>query len=127
MDCGSCNSTDQKTLEMSPGIDQSADRLAALLAQTPEYLEFVRLAQFINLDPDVKRIITQIRNSQMLYADSSETSVDALQEELETLPAVQAYRKAESAVKALFNAVDQVISFGAGVAFAPNAVHSGCG
>jgi cell fate (sporulation/competence/biofilm development) regulator YmcA (YheA/YmcA/DUF963 family) len=123
MDC--CSSTN--TFEYAPGIDRSADELASLLAQAPEYQEFVRLAQLIHLDPDVKRISIEIRSRQMFYVDAEDKSVEALEAELETLPAVQAYRKVESAVKDLFHSVDQVISAAAGVEFAPNALPSACG
>ncbi len=131
MDCCSSSSgatcAAQITSEFAPQIDQSADRLAALIAQTPEYQEFIRLARLIHLDPDVKRLSIEIRNRQMLYADPNRAPIETLQTELETLPAVLAYRKAEAAVKALFHSVDQVISAAAGVAFAPNAVKSSCG
>lgn len=120
-----CSST--KTLEFASEIDSSAGQLAALLAQAPEYQEFIRLAQLINLDPDVRRISGEIRNHQTFYADSVGKPVEVLQAELEALPAVQVYRKAEAAVRALFHAVDEVISAAAGVEFAPNAVQSGCG
>ena len=123
MDC--CSST--QTLEFTPEIDQTANQLASLMVQAPEYQEFIRLARLINLDPDVRRISMEIHNRQMLYADANGKSIESLQAELETLPAVQAYRKAEAAVKDLFHSVDQVISAAAGVEFAPNALHSGCG
>jgi cell fate (sporulation/competence/biofilm development) regulator YlbF (YheA/YmcA/DUF963 family) len=127
MDCCSSTGAAQIAPEFSPQIDQSADRLAALLAQTPEYQEFIRLARLIHLDPDVKRLSIEIRNRQMLYANPDSAPVEALQTELETLPAVLSYRKAEAAVKDLFRSVDQLISAATGVAFAPNAVKSGCG
>jgi cell fate (sporulation/competence/biofilm development) regulator YlbF (YheA/YmcA/DUF963 family) len=90
-----CSSTNAAptTLEYSPEIDQTADQLASLMAQAPEYQEFIRLAQLINLDPDVRRILMEIRNHQIFYTDAKENSIEALQSELETLPAVQAYRK----------------------------------
>ena len=66
-----------------------------------------------------------MRSREQIDPESQE--LDALQSELEALPAVQAYRKAENAVKDLFRAADQVISAAAGVRFAPNAQHSGCG
>ncbi len=127
MDCCSSSGAAQIAPEFSPQIDQSADRLAALIAQTPEYQEFIRLARLIHLDPDVKRLSIEIRNRQMLYADPNGAPLEALQMELENLPAVLAYRKAEAGVKALFHSVDQVIGTAARVAFAPNAVKSGCG
>ncbi len=113
--------------EFSPQIDQSADRLAALIGQTPEYQEFIRLARLIHLDPDVKRLSVEIRNRQMVYADPDGGPFEALQAELDSLPAILAYRKAEAAVKHLLHSVDQVISAAAGVDFAQNAVKSGCG
>jgi len=127
MDCCSSTSAAPMALEFAPEIDHSADELASLLAQAPEYQEFIRLAQLINLDPDVKRISMEIRNHQMFYVDAEDKSVEALQAELETLPAVQAYRKVEAAVKDLFHSVDQAISAAAGVEFAPNALPSACG
>ncbi len=127
MDYCSINGPAQFGQEFSLQIDQSADRLAALLTQTPEYQEFLRLARLIHLDPDVKRLSTAIRNQQMHYADSQSATAESLEEELEALPAVQAYRKAEEAVKGLFRSVDLIIGAGTGVAFAPNAVKSGCG
>jgi cell fate (sporulation/competence/biofilm development) regulator YlbF (YheA/YmcA/DUF963 family) len=75
MDCCSSNSAAQTALKISSNIDQSADRLAALLAQAPEYQEFIRLAQLINLDPDVERISMEIRNLQMVYADREHSKV----------------------------------------------------
>lgn len=122
-----CCSSAPVVPEFSIDIEQAADRLAALLAQAPEYQEFIRLARLIHLDPDVKRLSIEIRNRQMLYADPNGAPVETLQTELETLPAVVAYRKAEMAVRSLFQSVDLMISTDAGVAFAPNAVTSGCG
>ena len=127
MDCCSSTNAAPIALEYAPEIDQSADELASLLAQVPEYQEFIRLAQLINLDSDVKRISMEIRNRQMFYADAEDNSDEALQAELETLPAVHAYRKVEAALKDLFHSVDQVISAAAGVEFAPNALPSACG
>jgi cell fate (sporulation/competence/biofilm development) regulator YlbF (YheA/YmcA/DUF963 family) len=124
-----CSST-KPTLtafETNQGIDQAAEALANLLEQAPEYQEFARLASLINLDPDVKRTLLEIRHRQMMYRSTSEKSVETLQSELETLPAMQAYHKAETALKDLFHSVDQVISAAAGVEFAPNALNSACG
>ena len=127
MDCCSSTKPTLTTFETNQGIDQAAEQLANLLEQAPEYQEFARLANLINLDPDVKRILLEIRSQQMMYRSTSEKSVETLQSELETLPAMQTYRKAESALKDLFHSVDQVISAAAGVEFAPNALNSACG
>jgi cell fate (sporulation/competence/biofilm development) regulator YlbF (YheA/YmcA/DUF963 family) len=127
MDCCSSTKPTQKVFENSQVIDQAAERLASLLEQAPEYQEFARLASLINLDPDVKRILLEIRRQQMMYTSTSEKSVETLQSELEMLPAMQAYHKAETALKELFRSVDQVISTAAKVEFAPNALNSACG
>jgi cell fate (sporulation/competence/biofilm development) regulator YlbF (YheA/YmcA/DUF963 family) len=126
MDCYS-SSSPETTLDYAPEIDQFAGQLAYLLAQAPEYLEFMRLAQTINVDPEVERISKEIRNRQMVYAEGMGKTIEALQAELETLPAVRAYRTAETAVKELFHSVDQVISAAAGVEFAANAQSKACG
>ena len=126
MDC--CSSPNlETTLAYAPEIDQSAGQLASLLSQTPEYQEFVRLTQALNLDPQVIRLSKEIRNRQMVYAEGMGKTIVALQDELESLPAVQAYRTAEDALKDLFRSVDQVISTAAGIAFGANAQPKACG
>ncbi|HEY3344331.1 MAG TPA: YlbF family regulator [Anaerolineaceae bacterium] len=124
-----CSATDipQTVIQSDPGIARSADRLAAILAQTPEFQEYTRLASLINLDPDVRRLSFALRQQRMMAFASTESSVDALQAELEDLPAIQTYHQAEAQVKELFHAVDAVISTAAGVKFAANAQNSGCG
>ena len=120
MDC--CSSNDAGTaLDYAPEIDQYTEHLANLLAQTPEYQEFVRLTQSINLDPEVIRISKELRTRQMVYAEGMGKTIVALQAEMEALPAVQAYRTAESAVRDLFHSIDQVISAAAGIEFGANA------
>ena len=99
MDCCSSTGAAQIAPEFSLQINQSADQLAALLAQAPEYQEFTRLARLINLDPDVRRLSMEIRNRQRLYIDPEDVAVEALQTELESLPAVVTFRKAEAEVK----------------------------
>ncbi|HNT53429.1 MAG TPA: YlbF family regulator [Anaerolineaceae bacterium] len=131
MDCcsSSCSSSCSSagTPNDNPQIRQTAERLAVLLKQTEEYQEFVRLASLVNLDPDVRRILLELRQQQMMYANPTRDTIESLQAELETLPAVQAYRAAEAAVKTLFHSVDRAIGAAAGVEFAPNALRSGCG
>ena len=126
MDCCSSSNPDT-TLDYAPAIDQYTDQLASLLSQTPEYQEFARLTQSLNLDPEVKRISKEIRNRQMVYAEGMGKTIQALQAELESLPTVQAYRAAESAVRDLFHSVDRVISAAAGVQFGANAQPKACG
>jgi cell fate (sporulation/competence/biofilm development) regulator YlbF (YheA/YmcA/DUF963 family) len=98
-----------------------------LLAESSEYKEFVRIADEVNGSPEVQRILMQIRTQNRGYADQNNPAIQALQEQLEALEAVQAYRKAETDVRNLLRAVDETISAAAGVAFAANAVRSSCG
>ena len=124
--CSSCSDAD----DIMGESDQAADRLALLLSQAPEYRELVRLAELIHLDPDVQRITTEMRARMMGLGEVGSEGVEAinaLRDALEALPAVQAFRRAEAAVRALFKTVEQAISAGTGVAFAPNAQRSGCG
>jgi cell fate (sporulation/competence/biofilm development) regulator YlbF (YheA/YmcA/DUF963 family) len=120
MDCCS-SSNPETTLDYAPEIDQYSDRLATLLAQTPEYQEFALKTQAIELDVEVRRVSKEIRNRQMVYAEGMGKTIQALQAELEALPAVQSYRTAETAIKDLFHSVDQVISAAAGIQFGANA------
>ncbi|HEY3313645.1 MAG TPA: YlbF family regulator [Anaerolineales bacterium] len=127
MACCSSTEAPQLALESDPEIGQSADRLAAILAQTPEFQEYTRLASLINLDPDVRRLSFALRRQRRMNFASSGDSEEALQAELESLPAIQAYHQAEARVRELFHAVDAAISTAAGVEFAVNAQNSGCG
>jgi cell fate (sporulation/competence/biofilm development) regulator YlbF (YheA/YmcA/DUF963 family) len=127
MTCCSSSGATQSTLEPALDALQFADRLAALLSESPEYLEFVRLSNLINYDPDVQRISREIRNRLMIYPEPDDAPLDMLRGELEALPAVQTFRKAEAALRDLFHAVDRVISTETGIAFAANAIKSACG
>lgn len=124
--CSSCSDADDILVDSGEAVE----RLSALLAQAPEYRELVRLAELIHLDPDVQRITAEMRARMMGLGEvggEGIESIDALRDALEALPAVQAFRRAEAAVRALFKAVEQAISAGAGMAFAENAQRSGCG
>jgi cell fate (sporulation/competence/biofilm development) regulator YmcA (YheA/YmcA/DUF963 family) len=126
-DCSSCQ-IEPVALEYNHEIDQAAERLATLLAGTPEFQEFSRLAEKINADEDVKRILSSMRFNQMGYGGvSSEETLSKLQAELEALPVVQAYQKAGTEVCTLFRSVDAVISRQAGLPFAVNAKVTSCG
>ncbi len=129
-DCGdSCGSgCAQDSYSHNVEVDQAAEKLAVLIEQSLAYQEFVRLAQAVNGDEDVKRIITEIRSSQMLNgAEDGEGRIEKLQVELEALPIVQNYRSAEQTVKELLHQVDGIISQASGISFAVNARVSSCG
>jgi len=125
--CSSSCSPAQAEVTYSVDIDTAANRLADLLAQTDEYQQFLRSARLVNTDPQVRRMIAEMRQAEMLAGLPEGRTADDLRAEFETLPGILAYRQAENALRELFRAVDSVIGAGAGVAFAPNAVRSGCG
>jgi len=112
----------------SENIGTLAGQLAKLLQQTVEFQELLRLVRLVNLDPDVSRLIRQIRSQESVYgADENGVTVEELQAQLEALPAYQTYVKAENAARDLFQTVDQAISAEAGLDFATNARRQGCG
>jgi len=121
--------------ELFPSVERSAEnigtlagQLAKLLQQTDEFQELLRLARLVNLDPDVNRLIQQIRRRESAYGGNENgPTIEELQAELEALPAYQTYVKAENAARDLFQSVDQVISTSAGIDFAINARRQGCG
>ena len=108
-------------------IGVQAEQLASMLVESSEYTEFVRLADEVNESPEVQQILMQIRSRNTAFADRQSPALQALQAQLETLAAVQAYRAAEADVRKLLSVVDEIISTAAGVPFAANAVRSGCG
>lgn len=123
---GGCCSEDSGA--QTDGISRQAEHLAELLLQTPEYQEFVRLANEVNALPRVQELLLQIRRSSSAYAGyGDQNALQDLYQQLEALPAVQAYRAAERALAGLLQAVDEAISTTACVEFAVNAVRSGCG
>ena len=109
-------------------ISTLAGQLAKHLQQTAEFQELIRLARLINLDPDVSRLIQQIRRRESAYGGNENGgSVEELQAQLDALPAYQTYVKAEKAARDLFQSVDQVIGASAGIDFAVNSHRQGCG
>lgn len=107
-------------------ISVSAAQLAKLLQQTVEFQELLRLARLVEQDPDVIRLIQQIRQMEGAYS-AEDSSVEELQAQLEALPAYQAYVKAENSAHDLFQSVDRLISAEVGLDFAINARRTGCG
>jgi cell fate (sporulation/competence/biofilm development) regulator YmcA (YheA/YmcA/DUF963 family) len=127
MGCCSSSNSDAAVNERDQAVNLAVDQLSSLLEQTKEFQEFARLARLINLDPDVKRIQLEFRDNQIKNGADRESTFERLQSELEDLPAVQAYRQAEAAVKDLIQSVDEVVSQAVGIPFAVNAKISGCG
>lgn len=126
MDCGSCQNTPVFTRD--DHISALAEKLAYLLVDLPEFQNYLRLARAVRMDADVRAIIDQINRYPYAVNQPKEemVSIEALNQRLESMPVVQAYRSAENAVREYFQAVNAVISSAAGIDFAANA-RSGCG
>ena len=122
-----------KTDEMvSSEVRQRAQSLAGLLAQTAEYAAFLEALRKANADPEVQRLVTQIRdhNRALQWGEDDflehQKALSALEKDLEALEVMRAYRQAESAIVRLFAEVNACISRTAGLPFARNARRSGC-
>ncbi len=111
---------------------QAARALGDLLAQTPEYRAFIAAFQAVNNDPTVRQLASRMRACQTAIevgrnVGQNIAELERLEAELESIPVVQAYRRAEEATRAIFRAVDDIISREAGVDFAAHAKRSCCG
>lgn len=126
MDC-SCNSLSSADLDYNADMDQSARHLADLLIQTPEYEEFLKVAQGLSLDSEIKRISLQIEQLEIQANSEAFLRIEGLQLEMEALPVIKKYRQAEIALVALLHEVDKRISATAGLAFSANALPRTCG
>jgi cell fate (sporulation/competence/biofilm development) regulator YlbF (YheA/YmcA/DUF963 family) len=111
----------------------AARELGELLLHTHEYQAFLAALNVVNNDPAVREISTKMRSHQnaLRWSPSNsaehQTALTRLELELEELPTVQNYRRAEEAVCRLFAEVDTIISETAGAPFAAYARRSGCG
>lgn len=125
-DCGSdCSSGCGSAAALEPGARTcaAAERLACLLVETEIFQSFARHSRAVQVDGEVSEIMQELR----LASFGSPADTAALRERFEALPAVQEYRQAEAAVRALFQAVDGAVSAGAGLTFAENAKPGACG
>ena len=128
-------------LQLNPSLSHSLDNfdpskaaqtLGDLLRQTPEYCTYIAALKAMNSDLTTQKLSAEMRGHQMAVKwgrDPDGQHVSAMTQlelELDRLPAVEAYRRAEREISALFQAVDQIISQELGLAFAANAQRSGC-
>lgn len=130
MDRKSDSVSDTTMIKVDPR--QAAQKLGALLRQTPEYESFLETLKAVNSDPTVQRLGAQMRAHQNALqwgrdgSEQHEAELMRLEQEVESLPIVQEYRQIEAQVIQLFRAVDELISQEAGINFAANAKRSGC-
>ena len=105
-------------------IESCAEKLACLLIETPEFQNFTRLERELNQDPKAGELNEKIYALQMAYLSSMDeegNTIDSLNAQLEKLPVMLEFRRAERAVRDLFTEVDQIISQSAGMDFSANA------
>lgn len=113
-------------------IFQAARALGEQLSQIPEYRAFQETFKAASADPTVQKLSAQLRACQSAIqwgrdVVQNAAEMERLEAELESLPLVQDYRRAENAVRQIFLEVDELISREAGVDFAANAKRSCCG
>lgn len=111
---------------------QAAQILGYLLRQTPEYETFLKALKVIKADPTIQKLSAEMRAHKIALqwgrdADGQHTiELTRIELEMEDLPAVKEYHRAEKEVSLMFRAVDEIISQEAGMPFAVNAQRSGC-
>jgi len=93
---------------------QALDGLADAIERSHEYQEFTRLAQEVNVSPDVADMLDQIRQCHSHYTQSSRSELVVA---LESLPVMLAYRQAERALRELCMEIDRLISAEAGLTY----------
>lgn len=113
-------------------VFSAAHTLGDILAKTPQYIAFLDTLQVVNHDPQIQQISARIRHlrSQMQYfqhTPEQAQEMEKLENELESLPVVQAYRKMEADLHQLMVQVDQSLGQIIGMPFAANAKRSCCG
>lgn len=128
---------DQPKLHIStqPGTIEprsAARALGELLRETPEFMALLKILDAVNNDPAIQQLAAQMRAHrsalQWGQGDGAQHAAELkrLEQELEDLPLIRAYRRAEVEVAQRFRLVNEIISQTAGVDFAANARRSGC-
>ena len=111
---------------------QAAQKLGNLLAETPEYKEYIAALKAVNTDLTIQKISMDMRaHCSALRRDPDANGKHAaeltrLELVLADHPVMQDYRKAEAEIRVLFQAVDKIISKEAGMDFAANALRRSC-
>ncbi|MBN1667032.1 MAG: YlbF family regulator [Anaerolineales bacterium] len=112
---------------------QIAQSLGKILLDTPEYQTFLNALNEVNNNVEVRRISLQMREHDTALKwgkgdpDEHRVALEQLNQEMENLSCLRAYRHAENVIVSLCRQLDQVISQAAGIEFAPNARRSSCG
>ena len=108
----------------NPRLVASAQALADALIGSDEYQTFARLAKEVKQDRAVAELTRQIRQHHSLY---NKAQNGALVAQLEALPLMSAYRKAEEELRLLCAEVDRMIGAQAGLPFSQHVRPQGHG
>lgn len=112
---------------------EAARSLGKMLSNTPEYQTFLASLSEVNHDAEVNRLSVLLRQHEQAVqwqrGDLAEhnTAIQEIHRQMEHLPSLRAYRRAEKTIVSICRELDQIISQACGVEFAPNARPSGCG
>ena len=112
-------------------VEQAAVKLGDLIRELPLYQSYMQSIMDLQSDPRVKELSLKIQtNRNAVYGGKNTPELSAelqrIELELETLPAIQAYRAAEKDARDLLSAVNALLSEILKVDFAANAKR-GCG
>ena len=111
---------------------QEARNLGNLLAETPEYTEYIAALKALNGDLKIQKLSAEMRGHQAALkwgndAEGQHTAeLTRLELEMQDQPLVQEFQQRENQLRTLLQEVDRVISQEAGVDFAINARRRGC-
>lgn len=110
----------------------TAQALGERLRELPEFQAFLKALEAVNNDPAIQELAAQMRAHrpavQWGQGDRAQNAAELkrLEQELEALPLIKAYRRANGEVSRQFRIVNEIVGQEAGVEFAANARRSGC-
>ena len=116
----------------SNGALQSARNLGNLLAETPQYTEYITALKALNSDLKIQKLSAEMRGHQgaLKWGNDPEgqhaAELTRLELEMQDQPLVQEFQQRENELRTMLQEVDRVISCEAGVDFAINARRRGC-
>ena len=111
---------------------QSARNLGNLLAETPQYTEYITALKALNSDLKIQKLSVEMRSHQAALKWGNDTDgqhaaeLTRLELEMQDQPLVQEFQHKENELRTLLQEVDRVISQEAGVDFAINARRRRC-
>lgn len=103
-------------------IEYAAEKLGCLLANLPQFQQFVRADSAVRVDPQAVEIQRQISAYGEPYFSFEETpaSLSELREQISALPVVRQRQAAEAELRAAFTLVDDLVVQASGLPFAGN-------